>query len=406
VGGDLRTIVDELLDVDTATLDDGSLHALLLELAHQHDRLTLALGRIAHDWDRRGVWSHDGSRSAPHRLARETGRSVGNCRSVLRDAASLDHMDDVAAAVCDGRLAHDTVRLFGDARGAGREALFAEQETVLVELCAGQRHRDAQQILRYWILRADAQLTTDAEIPTDASAGTLHASTTFDGTVVVDGTLEPIAGAIVTTELDRLIAHLQRGVDDPHATPLSQWRARALVEMAARSATAPADGRRPTPLFTILVGDDSTSRLCELADGTPIALTALAPYLDTAVVESVIFDGPTRVLGVSGQRTFTGALRRGIEVRDRRCTHPAGCDVPASTCDIDHIVPWSEGGETSQANGRVLCAAHNRHPHRRGPTPAPIDAGPPPTDHDLDLARRRWRTDHASLHPPISGEWN
>ena len=42
------------------------------------------------------------------------------------------------------------------------------------------------------------------------------------------------------------------------------------------------------------------------------------------------------------RRFFRGALRRAIEVRDRRCTHPSGCDVPAERCDIDHIVPLAE----------------------------------------------------------------
>ncbi|RKZ14411.1 hypothetical protein DRQ53_11625 [bacterium] len=32
---------------------------------------------------------------------------------------------------------------------------------------------------------------------------------------------------------------------------------------------------------------------------------------------------------------------------------------------IDHIKPWSLGGESEAANLRVLCAAHNRHQARK-----------------------------------------
>jgi 5-methylcytosine-specific restriction endonuclease McrA len=69
------------------------------------------------------------------------------------------------------------------------------------------------------------------------------------------------------------------------------------------------------------------------------------------------------VVSVSHRRRFTGALRRAIEVRDRHCAHPSGCEVPAHLCDVDHIVPWSQGGATSQENGRLLCSTHNRLAH-------------------------------------------
>ena len=72
------------------------------------------------------------------------------------------------------------------------------------------------------------------------------------------------------------------------------------------------------------------------------------------------------------RRFFTGALRRAIEVRDRQCTHPSGCDVPAEECEIDHIQPYSRGGLTTQANGRCRCSVHNRQRNNR---PDALDDG-------------------------------
>jgi hypothetical protein len=66
----------------------------------------------------------------------------------------------------------------------------------------------------------------------------------------------------------------------------------------------------------------------------------------------------------------TGALRRLIEVRDRHCYH-RHCDEPAHRCQIDHIEPWTNGGITSQDNGRLACGYHNRLRHRRRPPPPP-----------------------------------
>ena len=110
-------------------------------------------------------------------------------------------------------------------------------------------------------------------------------------------------------------------------------------------------------------------------------------------METILFDGPTTVLSVSHRRTFAGALRRGIQAHDRHCQHPSGCDVPAEKCDVDHIVPWAAGGETSQFNGRLECPTHNRHADRHD-----HDAIPLPrrniTRLDVLRARIRWRQRH------------
>jgi hypothetical protein len=143
--------------------------------------------------------------------------------------------------------------------------------------------------------------------------------------------------------------------------------------MATRSATAPANGRRPKPLFTVHVGDETARHLCELASGTVLHPNQLADHLNSAVYESILFDGPSTVLSVSQQRSFTGTLRRAIEARDRHCQHPTGCDIPAPKCDIDHVVPHTQGGATTQFNGRLQCPTHNRNhtKHDHGAEPLP-----------------------------------
>ena len=142
-------------------------------------------------------------------------------------------------------------------------------------------------------------------------------------------------------------------------------------------------------MISVLVGEESFRRVCELADGTVVAPGALTPWLPTALVESVIFDGPSTVISVSHKRTFTGALRRAIQVRDMRCRHASGCDVAADRCDIDHVVPRSRGGPTSQWNGRALCDRHNRNDELRD-DPQPLPARPLDRLDEL-RARIRWQ---------------
>ncbi|MBA3780673.1 MAG: HNH endonuclease [Nocardioides sp.] len=48
-----------------------------------------------------------------------------------------------------------------------------------------------------------------------------------------------------------------------------------------------------------------------------------------------------------------------VILRDRTCVFP-WCTRPARSCDLDHIVPWQDGGETSTANLAALCRRHHR----------------------------------------------
>jgi hypothetical protein len=196
-------------------------------------------------------------------------------------------------------------------------------------------------------------------------------------------TLDPVSGAIVSDELIRLEQH-EFEVDWAWATEVlgreptlselprtpSQRRADALVEMATRSKTAPADGRRPAPLFTVLVDFPTLcGRICELA-GSRVVTTpgSLLDWLDGASIERAVFAPPNRVDVSATARLFTGATRRAIEIRDRECTHPY-CDGSRTDLQIDHIIPYAQGGPTIQENGRILCGFHNRLRNQRPPPP-------------------------------------
>ncbi len=211
---------------------------------------------------------------------------------------------------------------------------------------------------------------------------------------MVSGVLDPVGGAVVLDELHRLEHDLYLADQrDGTTRTTAARRAAALVVMAQRSATSPAGGRPPRPLFTVLVGDAAFTELCELANGTIITPRQLVPWLGAAELETILFDGPSTVVSVSQRRTFTGAVRRAVEVRDRHCQHPAGCDIPADRCDVDHIVPHSSGGQTSQFNGRLECPPHNRHHdlHDHNAVPRPTR---PITRLDELRARIRWRVIH------------
>lgn len=53
------------------------------------------------------------------------------------------------------------------------------------------------------------------------------------------------------------------------------------------------------------------------------------------------------------------ALIEFIAARDRTCRFP-GCRRAAELSDIDHAIPWEEGGETNPGNLGALCRRHHR----------------------------------------------
>jgi hypothetical protein len=234
--------------------------------------------------------------------------------------------------------------------------------------------------VNYWKLRADPVGAEDDERDRHADRE-VHLDHSFQGMWLGKMTLDPISGEIVHTELsarehemflaDWAEAKARLG-REPTVLELrrtaAQRRADALVEMAIRSRTAPAGGRRPAPLFTVHVGYETMrGPLCEL-DRSRIVLApgALLPWLTTAHVERAVWKSPTRIEVGETDRFFTGATRRAIEIRDRECTNPF-CTTPGHRCQADHIIPYTKGGPTTQDNGQLHCPHHNAQKGDRSP---------------------------------------
>ncbi|WP_080796742.1 HNH endonuclease signature motif containing protein [Corynebacterium pacaense] len=56
--------------------------------------------------------------------------------------------------------------------------------------------------------------------------------------------------------------------------------------------------------------------------------------------------------------TPSPVLRAYVIARDATCRHP-GCTVSADLCDIDHVIPFQQGGPTVAWNLQALCRHHH-----------------------------------------------
>ncbi|WP_197515956.1 HNH endonuclease signature motif containing protein, partial [Mycobacterium sp. 1465703.0] len=52
------------------------------------------------------------------------------------------------------------------------------------------------------------------------------------------------------------------------------------------------------------------------------------------------------------------ALADFVRCRDLTCRWP-GCDRPATDCDLDHTIPYADGGPTHASNLKCLCRTHH-----------------------------------------------
>jgi hypothetical protein len=372
---DLRSVVDQVCGTEPQALADGE---SVVELHRCLARLEAATTRATAAFDAGGEWASDGARTAAAWVAGRCRLPASSARRRVRLGRALRHLPATEAAWLAGAVGEAQVAALARARTPATEETMAGDEEMLVGEATRLGFESFTRVLAYWSHHADPDgVEADAERERDSRR--VHLSQSFGRSWFLDGLLDPISGAVVDNALRRIEQELfeadwaeararlgeAAGVADLGRTA-AQRRADALVEMARRAGAVPQGARRPEPLFTVVVGYETfAGRMCQLANGTVVTPGSLVPWLDEAWVERVVFDSPSRVVDVgAARRAFTGATRRAVEVRDQQCFHPL-CTIPADECEVDHVEPWSAGGATAAANGRVACGHHNRARHRR-----------------------------------------
>ena len=379
--------LDALIESDAANYGDGE---SMERLHHLQARFDSFVTEATSAFEAGEEWAADGAKTAASWIATKCRISRRAAKRRVRLGRTLRHLPEVAQAWRDGRIGEDQAQAIASARRHRTEAAMARDEAVLVSQAAELGFEDFYRVLEYWKQMADPDGADASEEERKASRNVFLESS-LSGMWLGQMTLDPISGSIVAGELNRLEHDLfeadcaqakerlgRTGRIDELARTSGQRRADALVEMATRSRSAPADGIRPAPLFSVFVGYETMhGRICELENGTVLAPSALDPWMDSAYFERALFTLGNRVDVSVRSRFFTGGTRRAIELRDRICTHPH-CYEPAENCQADHIETYASGGLTTQENGRLLCGFHNRLRNQKE-HPGDQRQRPPPT---------------------------
>ena len=180
-----------------------------------------------------------------------------------------------------------------------------------------------------------------------------------------------LSGSVLGTDgqaLDRRLDELAAGVCDGDPRSRAQRRADALGALAG-GAERPVCGccsagcPGATPAASNVVIHVIAERASVEGRGSAPGVLAGAEGLISAELVAELATSARLVplmapAGAEPHYTPSAKLADFIRCRDLTCRAP-GCDRPATVCDVDHTIPYAEGGVTHPSNLKSLCRLHH-----------------------------------------------
>jgi hypothetical protein len=240
---------------------------------------------------------------------------------------------------------------------------YPEAERVLLEL-VGDGFDETRRVLDYW--RNDVDLPgVRLDLEDQLQRRRFDLTRKHNGMVAGEFLLPQLEGEGLLAAVDTL---MPPPADNDERTT-TQRRADALGDLARSyldgSGAPLVGGERPhINVHVDLPGlNGRPGGLHETDDGSVLDPFAMDQLVCDASVSRIVFGPASEVLDVGRKtRVIPAGLRRAVTARDRHCVAP-GCGRSATWCDVHHIVPWLDGGETVIDNLCLLCRFHHSQLH-------------------------------------------
>ena len=321
---------------------------------------TVAVGQV----ERTNAWKGEGAKSISEWLSNETDCAHYEAQSVVLLANQLQHLPVTTAALLSGDLSG--TQAVEIARGA---IVAPNTETQLLNLSKHATVRD----LRDATSRVVAAATDEAERHRQVHKSRyLKSWIDLDGSFNLKARMTVANGALVMAALKPIQDEIFRSArkSGAHERP-EAYAADALMALcekannAAPAARASANkATRPNAVMHIRVDIDALKRgrtehgeICEIAGVGPIPVATATEYLGEAFLKLLVVDGVDIKTVAHMGRHIPAPLRTAVEERDRVCQVPT-CDMSIGL-EMDHIVPFAEGGPASLENLVTLCKRHH-----------------------------------------------
>ena len=361
---DLSRVLSVLRGEDLSEMYVDELAGEVVELRRLVDGLEVEwTRRIAH-LEKSDVIALEGHTSVTAFLKDRCRMSGTRAQRSLALSHRLAALPFVSKALEADDLSFDQVQIFTLVPNHLTDEL-ASAEVMLVNAASPLTVTDTRRLVEYWKAAVDGPgCETTAEELEDRRY--LYAAKTFAGMVKLDGLFDPVTADLILTAFD---AAMPPPAGDDTRTS-RQRRADALAQLARTfldSGRAPGTEKPHVVVVTdwdALQGHGGGTH--ETMNGHVLTPEQVRRYACDCTISRIVFGPNSEILDVGrATRTVPAAMRRALNVRDRHCQHPSGCDRPARWCDAHHKQHWADGGPTSLSNLTLLCQHHHTLEHRQ-----------------------------------------
>ena len=184
-------------------------------------------------------------------------------------------------------------------------------------------------------------------------------------------TLPGLHGAMLKKTLMAYAAPKHRAAVDGylpnHARPTDHKLGLAFMEYVARYPTdlLPNAGGMSASVVVLMDYQTLLGKLnaAQLDTGHRISPGLARKLACEAGIIPAVLGSKSQVLDLGRTTRFhTKTQRIALTIEQGGCT-AEGCDWPPGMCHAHHHQPWSQGGDTSVKNGRLLCPRHHARAH-------------------------------------------
>jgi hypothetical protein len=376
----LTTRLEQLASRPVWSMSQDEQRDALRELARAEAQLAALKLRVLGEAERSGAGQERAAASAADWAAIETRQTRVSARSDLKLAQALEGHLVLGAALDGGDVNVAQARVIITALDrlptTGDFAVDPDQrQAAEAHLVAFAAHHDAKVLAD---LEAAAARRTTLVMSQD-DAGTVHGR--FRIPVLHGQWLKKMILALsspvrsTSTDIDDTLP-----TDVRHGLALCQ-----LIEAIPAKSLPKAGGTGATIVVTMtldqLLADLHTTDLhttglhtagvCDLDTGAQITAAQARRLACTAGIIPAVLGTKSQVLDLGRRsRGYREPQRIALGIRDKGCT-AEGCEQPPAMCHAHHNTPWSRGGHTNLADGRLLCGHHHRRihdPHYRATT--------------------------------------
>lgn len=321
------------------------------------DRLTMVHARVVAEADRAGVWGGTGARNMADWLSQQTKTSYGDAMDRVKLGDAAEAAPELEDTVSSGEMsAKSAVALHGAITSAPDGADVAG----LVKATKGATPREAAEAGE----KFKETNRSRKETPEEAEERRYQKRSVRSG--------RPEDGMVTTTVVLPTLQHRQfinaitHVAGEPYKgdTRTNEQRlADGVVLLADAYAKGTVTGGRERPTILLVMQADTGEARTAHGDRIP---THIATRLAENAHLQRVFMAASKVVDLgTSVRYASESQYRALLARDGGCRWP-GCHIPGAWCEIDHLVPFEEGGATSLENLAMWCSHHHHEKHRPG----------------------------------------